>query len=635
MTRDPPAPESRRPESSAPPSGGPPRRALISVSDRTGLADFARGLSKLGWELIASRGTARALADAGLAVTDAADHTGSPPLLGHRVVTLHPRLHGGILADRDDPAHRADLDAHGIDPIDLVVVNLYPFTDRPGTETIDVGGPALVRAAAKNCAHVGVVTDPSDYAEVLAELEASGDLSDDTRRRLARRAFALTAAYDTAITAWLDQPAPVPDASVPASDVTAAVLEPPAAVPGPATSAPAPDVTAAMPALVPASSGPASSEPGADDDSLPPALHLTLERASELRYGENPHQRAARYRRTGRGGFWDGVVQHGGLPLSYLNLLDAAAAWRLACDLGPDPAAVIVKHANPCGAASADDLAAAYERAYRCDPRSAFGGIVAFNRAVDSAVAEAMAAAAQADVVIAPGYTPEAVERLTARRQNTRLLQAPAGPAQLPPTSPAPAQHDPAQAPRTSPAQPSPTTAQPSPAQAPAGSSEPPTGPSDSLDLVVRSLGPDGADVLVQDAPRFDSHPADWTVVTARRPSESEMADAAFAWRVCAHTASNAVVLARDRTAWGIGAGQQNRVEAGLVAAARARGRAAGGACASDGFYPFADGLQAAADAGAAVVVQPGGSVNDETVIAAADRLGLSMLLTGERQFRH
>ena len=631
VTRDP-APESRWRESSASPSDGPPRRALISVSDKTGLDDFARGLSRLGWELIASRGTARALAAAGLAVTDAADHTGSPPMLGHRVVTLHPRLHGGILADRDDPAHQSDLDAHGIDPIDLVVVNLYPFADRPGTETIDVGGPALVRAAAKNCAHVGVVTDPSDYAEVLAELEASGNLSDPTRRRLARRAFALTAAYDAAIAAWLDQPAsaPVPGLSASAPEPLAT-----ASASAPDTSASVPEPTAAAPGPAASASAPAGSEPDVGDDSLPSAIHFTLERASELRYGENPHQRAARYRRTGRSGFWDGVVQHGGLPLSYLNLLDAAAAWRLACDLGPDPAAVIVKHANPCGAASAADPADAYGRAYRCDPRSAFGGIVAFNRAVDSTLAEAMAAAAQADVVIAPGYTPEAVERLTARRQNTRLLQVPASPAQLPPTSPAPTQHDPAQAPRTSPALASPTTAQPSPAQVPAGSSEPPTGPSDSLGLVVRSLGPDGADVLVQDAPRFDSHPADWTVVTARRPTDSELADAAFAWRVCAHTASNAVVLARDRTAWGIGAGQQNRVEAGLLAAARARGRAAGGACASDGFYPFADGLQAAADAGAAVVVQPGGSVNDETVIAAADRLGLSMLFTGERQFRH
>lgn len=511
---------------------GQTRRALISVSDRTGLVDFARGLDRLGWALIASRGTARALADAGLSVTDAADHTGSPPMLGHRVVTLHPRLHGGILADRADPAHQADLDAHGIDPIDLVAVNLYPFADRPGTETIDVGGPALVRAAAKNWTHVGVVTDPADYVEVLAELETAGELSAATRRRLARRAFALTAAYDAAIGTWLDQ---TPDAS---------------------------------------------------DNSLPAAISFTLERASELRYGENPHQRAARYRRAGRSGFWGGVVQHGGLPLSYLNLLDAAAAWRLACDLGPDPAVVIVKHANPCGAAAADDLTAAYDRAYRCDPRSAFGGIVAVNRPIDQATAEAMVAAAQADVVIAPGYAPAAIESLAARRQNTRILQAPAA-------------------------------------------DQPP------LDLVVRSLGPDGADLLVQEAPRFDSDPADWTVATDRRPTESELVDAAFAWRVCAHTASNAVVLARDRTAWGIGAGQQNRVEAGLLAAARARGRAAGGACASDGFYPFADGLQAAADAGAAVVVQPGGSVNDETVIAAADRLDLAMLFTGERQFRH
>lgn len=540
-------------------SDGPTRRALLSVSDRTGLVDFARGLDRLGWSLIASRGTARALADAGLAVTDAADYTGSPPMLGHRVVTLHPRLHGGILADRADPAHRADLDAHGIDPIDLVVVNLYPFADRPGPETIDVGGPALVRAAAKNWAHVGVVTAPADYPEVLAELEA-GELSTATRRRLARQAFALTAAYDAAIGAWLDQPLSAdPDPAAAAS-----------ADPGPASAAAASGLVA----------------PDASADSLPAAIGFTLERASELRYGENPHQRAARYRPPGRSGFWDGVVQHGGLPLSYLNLLDAAAAWQLACDLGPDPAVVIVKHANPCGAAAADDLAAAYDRAYRCDPRSAFGGIVAANRTIDEATAEAMVAAAQADVVIAPGYAPDAVERLAARRQNTRLLQAPAA-------------------------------------------DQPP------LDLVVRSLGPDGVDLLVQDAPRFDTDPADWTVPTARRPTESEQADAAFAWRVCAHTASNAVVLARDRTAWGIGAGQQNRVEAGLVAAARARGRAAGGACASDGFYPFADGLQAAADAGATVVVQPGGSVNDETVIAAADRLGLAMLFTGERQFRH
>lgn len=591
-------------------SDGPTRRALISVSDRTGLVDFARGLDRLGWSLIASRGTARALADAGLAVTDAADYTGSPPMLGHRVVTLHPLLHGGILADRSDPAHRADLDAHGIDPIDLVVVNLYPFADRPGPETIDVGGPALVRAAAKNWAHVGVVIDPADYPEVLAELEAAGELAAATRRRLARQAFALTAAYDAAIGAWLDQTAP--DAG------DAVLVSPPftpAGSPIPAGSPPSADSATYSSSAPTASTAPDISPPDAGDDSLPPVLHLVSERASELRYGENPHQRAARYRPPGRSGFWDGVIQHGGLPLSYLNLLDAAAAWQLACDLGPDPAVVIVKHANPCGAATADDLAAAYDRAYRCDPRSAFGGIVAANRTIDQATAEAMVAAAQADVVIAPGYAPGAVERLAARRQNTRLLQAPAGPAAAPTgtVSSSPASSD---TPRS-------------------GSAQLPASPKPLLDLVVRSLGPDGADLLVQDAPRFDSDPADWTVPTARRPTESELADAAFAWRVCAHTASNAVVLARDRTAWGIGAGQQNRVEAGLVAAARARGRAAGGACASDGFYPFADGLKAAAEAGAAVVVQPGGSVNDETVIAAADRLGLAMLFTGERQFRH
>ena len=609
---------------------GPTRRALISVSDRTGLVDFARGLDRLGWALIASRGTARALADAGLSVTDAADYTGSPPMLGHRVVTLHPRLHGGILADRADPAHQADLDAHGIDPIDLVAVNLYPFADRPGAETIDVGGPALVRAAAKNWAHVGVVTDPADYPEVLAELEAAGELSAATRRRLARQAFALTAAYDAAIGTWLDQTAPAPAAPPDLSAGPAAADSDPFAA---ASADPASAATASAdpdPASFVAASDPAA--PDASANSLPAAIGFTLERASELRYGENPHQRAARYRRAGRSGFWDGVVQHGGLPLSYLNLLDAAAAWRLACDLGPDPAVVIVKHANPCGAAAANDLTAAYDRAYRCDPRSAFGGIVAANRVIDEATAEAMVAAAQADVVIAPGYAPAAVERLAARRQNTRILQAPASPASTD-SAQAPTdrlQPDPAGTVSASPA--SSDSSRPGPA--PPGAQFP-ASPRPPLDLVVRSLGPDGADLLVQDAPRFDSDPADWTVITARRPTESEMADAAFAWRVCAHTASNAVVLARDRTAWGIGAGQQNRVEAGLLAAARARGRAAGGVCASDGFYPFADGLQAAADAGAAVVVQPGGSVNDETVIAAADRLGLAMLFTGERQFRH
>ena len=279
------------------------------------------------------------------------------------------------------------------------------------------------------------------------------------------------------------------------------------------------------------------------------------------------------------------MIQHGGLALSYLNLMDAEAAWRLAHDLGDRPAVVIVKHANPCGAAVAEDLATAYSRAFDCDPRSAFGGVVAVNSVIDGATAEAIVAAAQADVVIAPGYADGVIERLAARRANTRLLEAP----------------------------------EVLPGEA---------------DWELRTLGGSG-DFLVQSLRWLEADAADWQVVTVRQPTEAERADALFAWRVCAHTSSNAVVLARDGTAWGIGAGQQNRVEAGQLAAAKAAGRAAGGACASDGFYPFADGIHAAADAGAAVVVQPGGSVNDAAVIAAADERNLAMLFTGERQFRH
>ena len=508
-----------------------PRRALISVYDKAGVVELAAGLVERGWELIASAGTARLLEDAGLPVVDVAEYTGSPTMLGHRVVTLHPRIHGGILADRDDPAHRADLDTHGIDPIDLVVANLYPFEASPGIETIDIGGPTMVRAAAKNHAHVAVVVDPADYGAVLDELRSSGRLSASTRIQLARKAFAHTAAYEAAIAGWFD----------------------------------------------------AGEEP--DESGLPALICLELERAEALRYGENPHQQGARYRARGASGFFDGVAQRGGQALSYLNLMDAEAAWRLAHDLGDRPTAVIVKHANPCGAAIADDLVTAYSRAFDCDPRSAFGGVVATNAAIDGATAEAMVAAAQADVVIAPGYADGVIERLAARRANTRLLEAPAA---VP----------------------------------------------DEADWELRALGGSG-DFLAQSPRRLDADPAGWQVVTARAPTDAERADAVFAWRVCAHTSSNAVVLAHQGTAWGIGAGQQNRVEAGQLAAAKAAGRAAGGACASDGFYPFADGIHAAADAGAAVVVQPGGSVNDAAVIAAADERNLAMLFTGERQFRH
>ena len=537
---------------------GPPR-ALISVYDKAGVVDLAAGLVELGWELIASAGSARAIAAAGLPVTDVADYTGSPVMLGHRVVTLHPRIHGGILADRDDPAHRADLEANGIDPIDLVVVNLYPFEASPGIETIDIGGPTMVRAAAKNHAHVGVLVDPADYEPVLDELRSNGRLSATTRRSLACKAFAHTAAYEAAIARWFD--------------ATSSRLEPPDGAEAAAGRLVAPQIR----------------EPGQVESGtgLPDVIRMELERAETLRYGENPHQHGARYRSRGALGFFDGVIQHGGPAMSYLNLMDAEAAWRLAHSLGDRPAAVIVKHANPCGASVADELATAYARAFDCDPRSAFGGVVAVNAMIDDTTAYAMVAAAQADVVIAPGYADGVIERLAARRANTRLLEASADVAAAEPA------------------------------------------------WELRTIGGSGDDFLVQTPRALDADPADWQVVTARKPTDTEWADAVFAWRVCAHTSSNAIVLARDGTAWGIGAGQQNRVQAGEIAAAKAAGRAAGGACASDGFYPFPDGIHAAADAGVAVIVQPGGSVNDAKVIAAANDRNLSILLTGERQFRH
>ncbi|MEQ8842460.1 MAG: bifunctional phosphoribosylaminoimidazolecarboxamide formyltransferase/IMP cyclohydrolase [Acidimicrobiales bacterium] len=502
-------------------------RALLSVYDKAGIADLASGLVELGWELISSGGTAKVIAAAGLPVTDVADHTGSPIMLGHRVVTLHPRIHGGILADRDDPEHQADLVANDIDPIDLVVANLYPFRAEPGIEMIDIGGPTMVRAAAKNHAHVGIAVDPAEYDGILAELRAEGRLTAATRRRLARAAFAHTAAYDAAIVTWLDE---------------------------------------------------TDDEP----ETLPPTLHLALERTDVLRYGENPHQSGARYRTIGQTSMWDDVVQHSGVALSYLNLFDADAAWRLAHDLGDQPAVAIIKHANPCGAAVGDDLARAYQQAFECDSRSAFGGIVATNRVIDLATVEAMEAAAQADVVIAPGYADGVIERLIAKRKNTRLLTA------TPPT------------------------------------------PASGLEL--RQIG---GGYLVQDAHHFSSTPDQWQVVTQRQPTAQEMADAAFAWRICGHVTSNAIVLAKDGVAWGIGAGQQNRVESGEIAATKADGRAKDGACASDAFYPFPDGIEAAADAGAAIIVQPGGSVNDDKTIAAADARGVAMVFTGERHFLH
>jgi phosphoribosylaminoimidazolecarboxamide formyltransferase/IMP cyclohydrolase len=450
--------------------------------------------------------------------------SGAPEILGHRVVTLHPKIHGGILADRDKPEHLHDLEAHDITAIDLVVVNLYPFSSDPGIELIDIGGPAMVRAAAKNHAHVGVV-NPLDYTVVLDELTANGTLSADTRRRLARDAFAHTAAYDAAIVTWFD-------------------------------------------------------DTETDPEILPPTIHLALEKAQTLRYGENPHQVGARYRRVGARSWWDDATQHGGKELSYLNLYDTEAAWRLVHALGSDgPAVTIIKHANPCGVAIHDDVTEAYRRAHECDPTSAFGGIVAINRTVPVALAEALAPVFT-EVVVAPGYEPQALEVLT-RKKNLRVLEAPA--------------------------------------------------PGDER-FSLRTI--DGG-LLVQQPDRFVSTPATWQVVSAANPTDDQWADAVLAWRVAANVTSNTIVLTNDGQAVGIGAGQQNRVDAARIAAEKAAGRAKGGAAASDAFFPFRDGLDACVAAGVSIVIEPGGSVRDDEVIAAADEHGIAMVFTGERHFKH
>lgn len=516
-------------------------KALLSVYDKTGVVELARGLHDLGWDLLSSGGTARALSEAGLPVTDVADLTGFPAILGHRVVTLHPKVHGGILADRSNPEHRADMETYGIEGIDLVVVNLYPFSSDPSVELIDIGGPALIRAAAKNHEHVGVVTDTSQYTEILDELRGSGALSSQTRRRLARAAFATTSAYDAAIVEWLDSRGVTEGAVDDAS----------------AGDTPADDVTA----------------------HLPESISITLRREQVLRYGENPHQVGARYSLPGESGWWASVVQHGGKEMSYLNVYDADAAWRLVHELGDEPAAVVIKHANPCGAAVADDITTAYLRAHECDPVSAFGGIVAVNRPVTEAMADALKPVFT-EVLIAPGFEGDALVRLLEKR-NLRILEAP---------SPGP------------------------------------------LGRTLRAI--DGG-YLVQTPDHVTTDPSAWEVVTKAVPTDRQWADVDMAWRLVARVTSNAIVLVHDRQAFGIGCGQQNRRDAGRLACEKAAGRAKGGVYASDAFFPFPDGLEGAIEAGASVVVQPGGSVRDEEVIAAADEAGLAMVFTGERHFRH
>ena len=512
-------------------------RALLSVWDKTGLVEFAQGLHALGIELVASGGTAAALRDAGVEHLDVAEVTGFPEMLGGRVKTLHPKIHGAILADRSQPDHLAALSEHDIAAIDLVVCNLYPFSSEPSIELIDIGGPAMVRAAAKNHQHVGVLTNPSQYAGVLDELTADGSLSDLTRHALARAAFAHTASYDAQIVRWLD------------------------------------------------AGGAIGEEPSELEQVLAPTLHLSLERADVLRYGENPHQIGARYRTVGSTPWWDGVVQHAGTALSYLNLFDADAAWRLVHELAADAsglrAVAIIKHANASGAALGASLSDAFEKALAADPQSAFGGIVAIGGVLDAGLAELIAAGPQADVIIASSFDDAAIATLVKRRKATRLLSAP---------SP------------------------------------------EALGLSVRTFG-DTA--LVQNADELMVAVADWRCVTEAQPTAQQLQDLSVAWRVCARTTSNAIVIARDGVAVGIGAGQQSRVVAAGIATTKAGEFATGAAAASDAFFPFADGLESLTSAGVTAVVQPGGSVRDQEVIDAANAAHIVMMLTGERHFRH
>ena len=500
--------------------------ALLSVYDKTGIADLATALHELGWRIISSGGTAKAIAEHGVPVTDVAEITGVPAILDHRVVTLHPKVHGGLLADPTKPEHRAEMAEHGIEPIELVVVNLYPFGSSPGIDLIDIGGPAMVRASAKNHAHVAIVVDPADYEIVLAEIDGHGAVTEATRRRLARDAFAHTAAYDAQIVSWFDS----------------------------------------------------ATGDGGEPDVLPPTIHLALERAEILRYGENPHQQGARYRFAGAHGWWDSMVQHGGKQLSYLNLYDTEAAWRLVNSF-EEPACVIVKHANPCGVAVAAEIAEAYRLANACDPVSAFGGIVALNRTVTPALVDGLGDVFT-EVVVAPDYDDDALAALLAKK-NLRVI-----------TANAPGEW-------------------------------------------VFDFKPLDGGVIVQQPDPVAVDRDRWHVVTRAEPTPAQWDDLVFAWQVCAAVTSNAIVYAKDQQAFGIGAGQQNRLDSSRIAAERAAGRAAGGVCASDAFFPFRDGLDAAAAAGIAAVIQPGGSVRDDEVIAAADEHGMAMVFTGERHFRH
>jgi phosphoribosylaminoimidazolecarboxamide formyltransferase/IMP cyclohydrolase len=513
----------------------PVRRALVAVSDKAGVVELGRALAGLGVEVVSTGNTARTLQEAGVAVTPVSEVTGFPEMLGGRVKTLHPRIHAGILADKRSQAHLRELEAQAIQPFDLVVVNLYPFREAVSRgasfdqtiEEIDIGGPAMVRAAAKNFESVGVVTDATDYPRVLEEIGRLGGLSRPTRIELARRAFAHTAAYDAAIAGWL--------------------------------------------------SG-AGTTPSEGEEALPERLTLVLERRSELRYGENPHQRGALFVSEGNAQPLSGAEVLQGKEMSFNNWLDAEASRALA-SMFDEPAAVIVKHHNPCGVALADSPAAAYERALECDRVSAFGGIVAFNSEADEDTARAMAGVFT-EVVIAPGFTAGALAAY-AQKANLRVVRAPLA--------------------------------------APGG-----------LDVRIVDGG-----ALVQDVDVVVESGSDMKVVTRVEPTEAHWSDLLFAWTVAARVKSNAIVLAKDRATVGIGAGQMNRLTSVDIASRQAGERGKGTSLASDAFFPFRDGVDRAAQAGVAAIIQPGGSIRDDEVIGAAEEHGIAMVLTGRRHFRH
>jgi phosphoribosylaminoimidazolecarboxamide formyltransferase / IMP cyclohydrolase len=525
------------------------RRALLSVTDKTGLVEFAQALAGFGVELVSTGGTARALREAGLTVKEISELTGFPEMLDGRVKTLHPRVHGGLLYIRGNKEHEAAVAAHGIVPIDMVVVNLYAFEKsaaQPGVafghliENIDIGGPSMVRSAAKNFEDVAIVTRVADYPALIEELKANdGSLTRATRWRLARQAFALTAAYDTAIANTLDR----------------------------INEAPAPDAPAEL-----------------DTTTLPSTLRINLPRSQALRYGENPHQRAALYA-DGSGQGIAGARQLQGKELSFNNLVDLDACWELVQEFD-EPAVIIVKHTNPCGAATGSSILEAYLKALACDPASAFGGVIGINRIVDAAAA-AEIAKLFVEAIAAPSFTAEARERFAAKK-NLRLVEVRSAP------------------PHT----------------------------------VVKHVS---GGLLLQDADtgRINAAALDpgLKVVTWRPPTAEELRGLLFAWRVCKHVKSNAIVYARPQSQFaqtlGVGAGQMSRVDAARFGAMKAILPLKGCVAASDAFFPFPDGLEAVAAAGATAVIQPGGSVRDEEVIAAADKLGVAMVFTGMRHFRH